>query len=100
MYPDQINAGSDYERGVTLENAIRLLIADVPSNIWQWALSRAINSYGLRLVHDMGFSQYEQQMREVTASIDQIRNKLMITPSYHVSTLAPSNNPATSYPRK
>jgi hypothetical protein len=91
LYPDQINPGSDYERAVTIENAIRLLIANVTPNMWQWALARVINSYGLRLVQDIGFGQYESQMREVTALIDLARNKLTIVPSYHVAPITPSN---------
>lgn len=91
MHPDQINPGSDYERAVTIENAIRLLITPVPANMWQWAMSRAINSYGLRLVHDMGLANYEQQMRTVTAMIDQCRSNLMVVPSYQVTPITPSN---------
>jgi predicted amidohydrolase YtcJ len=91
LYPDQIIPGSDYERAITLENALRMLFNGVPMNMTQWIIRRYLNSHGIRLVMDMNLSQYEQQMREVTALIDQARNKLMIVPAYHVSPVDPSN---------
>ena len=91
IHPDNIKPGSEYERAVTIENAMRLLVTSVEPHIWRWAMARVINSYGYRIVDDMGIANFERQMREVTGLIDNARNKLMVTPSYHLSTVDPSN---------
>lgn len=91
LYPDQIKPDSDYERAITMQNAMSMLFSGVPREMMLWVVRNYLVGHGVRLVQDMGFSNYEQQMREVTALIDQARNKLMITPSYLVAPVSPSN---------